>query len=70
MMSLARILLRTDRGVTPLQLLQLPRAPFFAIFTIDNNPPSSRQVDVSPPILLQRVAEKRMLLSCLGLFRF
>ena len=34
MMSLARILLGTDRRVIPLQLLQLLRDPFFGIFTM------------------------------------
>ena len=34
MMSLARILLGTDRRVNPLHLLQLLRAPFFGIFTM------------------------------------
>ena len=34
MMSLARILLGTDRRVIPIQLLQLLRAPFLGIFTM------------------------------------
>ena len=51
-------LLRTDRRVTPLQLLQLLRAPFFGIFMMT---PSSCQVVVSPPILLQRGAEELVL---------
>ena len=40
-MRLARILLRTDRRVTPLQLLQLPKAPFFGIFMMTPSVQSS-----------------------------
>ena len=58
MMQLARILLKTERRVTPLQLSQLLRAPFFGVFMIT---PSCSQILVSPPILLQRVAEELVL---------
>ena len=40
-MRLARILLGTDRRVTPLQLLQLLRAPLFGIFTMTPSVQSS-----------------------------
>ena len=59
MMSLARILLGTDRRVTPPKLLQLLRTPFFRIFPMTRS--FSRQVVVSPLILLQRVAEELVL---------
>ena len=59
MMSLARILLETDRRVTTLQLLQLLRAPFFAVFTMA---PSIQMSDsFSPSIFLQRVDEELVL---------
>ena len=68
MMSLARILLGTDRWVTPLQLLQLLKSPFFGIFMI--YPLSSCQVVVSPTIWQQRVAEELVLQLWLCLEEF